>query len=190
MSKPNLRKVRDFLNLIRNRLPGRSEIIAAFSVMVFICHSWTLLGFFNKLSSFLLYFSIPEILGILAYMMAFAFLESLTFTAILVLLSAILPSSWLRDGFAFKGFVAIIIATGAFLLFQNYLGSDLPSTSILLFSAVTPIVLIAIMIAVVQSRPKLQHFLINLQDRFLILLFIYAPIGIFSLIVVLYRILI
>jgi hypothetical protein len=190
MSRPNLGKVREFLNLIRNRLPGRSEILSVFGVIVFICHSWTMLGFLNKLSSFLLYFNIGEILSIFAYMMAFAFLESLAFTGILVLLSAILPSAWLKEGFDVKGFVVVTIAVLTFLLLQTFLGTQYPSTLMILLGVLAPLVLIALAIFVVQSRPKLRSVLLNIQDRFLIMLFIYAPLGILSLVVVLFRILV
>jgi hypothetical protein len=54
-------------------------------------------------------------------------------------------------------------------------------------SIVIPLVLIAVLIRVVQFSPKMQNILLNIQDRFLIMLFIYAPIGILSIIVVLYR---
>jgi hypothetical protein len=178
------------LTLIRNRLPSRSEIIAVFGVIVFICHSWTMLGFLNKLSSFILYFTVGEIFGIFAYMMAFAFLESLAFMGFLVLLSAILPSRWLRNGFAFKGFVFTIIAAATFLLFQSFLRSEYPSTLMLSLSIFAPLIIIAILIHVVESSIVIRNILLNIQDRFLIMLFIYAPIGVLSLLVVMYRTLI
>jgi hypothetical protein len=178
------------LNLIRNRLPARSEILAIFGVVVFVCHSWTMLGFLNKLSSFMLYFNIGEILSIFAYMMASAFLESLALTGILVLLSAVLPSRWLKEGFEFKGFVIVIIAVVTFLLLQSFLTTQYPSTLVLLLGAIALLVVVAMVVSLVQSNPKLRSILLNIQDRFLVMLFIYAPIGILSLVVVLFRILI
>ena len=60
----------------------------------------------------------------------------------------------------------------------------------ILLGVLAPLVLIALAIFVVQSRPKLRSVLLNIQDRFLIMLFIYAPLGILSLVVVLFRILV
>jgi hypothetical protein len=175
------------LTLIRNRLPGRSEIFAVFGVAVFACHSWTMLGFFNKLSSFLLYFNVGEILSIFAYMMSVALLESIAVTILLVLLSIILPSSWLRDGFAYKGFVIIVIASAASILFQKFLPDDYPSTLMLAVSTIVPLALIVILIAVSRSIPRLQSLFLDIQDRISIMLFIYVPIGVLSLLVVLFR---
>jgi hypothetical protein len=187
MSQPAFGKVRDFLNLIRDRLPGRNEIIAVFGVAVFVCHSWTILGFFNKLPSFILYFTVSEMLSIFAYMMSVALLESIAVTIILVFLSMILPQSWLREGFAYKGFVIVAIATAASILFQKFLPDDYPSTLMLAVSAVVPIVLMVVVIGISQAFPRLRSLLLDIQDRISIILYIYVPLGILSLMVVFIR---
>ena len=157
------------------------------SIAVFVCFSWSIIGFFNKLSSFLLYFKPAEIAAIFAYMMAFALLESLVATSLLVLLSAVLPSSWLREGFAYKGFVILVIATADALAFQKSLGDVFPPTRTLLLLSILPLVLTVVLLVVLRSTPRLQSLLLNVQDRFLILLFVYLPIGIISLIAVTFR---
>lgn len=146
-----------------------------------------MLGFLNKLSSFILYFTLGEIANIFTFMMAFALLESLALTGLLVLLSIILPTSWLRDGFAFKGFVIAVIATVTSILFQKSLSDDYPSALVLAVSVIVPVLLTAALIAAVRSVPRVQNILLNIQDRVLIMLFIYVPIGLLSLMAVLYR---
>jgi hypothetical protein len=180
-------KVRENLDFIRNRFPRRSEVIPVLGVAVFVCHSWTMLGFLNKLSSFILYFTVAEIFGIFSYMMAVALLESLAVTGLIVLLGAILPSNWLRNGFAYKGFVIVAIASVAAILFQKFLPDDYPSTLMLAVSFIVPLALIAISIVVIHSIPKLQNFLLDIQDRISIMLYIYVPLGLLSIMVVIVR---
>ena len=175
------------MRVIGNRLPHRREVIAVLGVTVFLCHSWTLLGFFNKLPSYLLYFTPSEIFGVFAYMMAFALLESLGFTSLLVLLSFILPSSWLKDGFAYKGFIIVVIATAASILFQKYLPNDYPSALMLAVSAIVPLFLIVVLIGVSASTPSLQSLFRDIEDRFSIMLYIFVPIGLLSTAVVIAR---
>ena len=186
---PSGRKARERLNrnFISTRFPHRSEIIAVLSVAVFVCFSWSLIGFFHKLSSFLLYFTLAEIGAVFAYMMAFAMLESLVVTGILVLLSAILPSGWLREGFAYKGFVVLLIITADALLLQKLLGTVFPSTLKLSLLFLAPIAVIAILLSFLHTRPGVQNLLVKVQDRFLIMLFLYIPIGIISLVAVTFR---
>lgn len=175
------------MDRVFNRFPARSEMIAVLAVAVFVCFSWTLYGFFNKIPSFILYFTPKEIGSIFAFMMAFALLESLAVTGLLTLLSAALPSRWLREGFAFKGFVILLVAAGTAILFQKSLGDYFPSVPILLAYSILPLLMIVFLIWVVQSRPRVQSILLNIQDRILIMMFIYVPLGVLSLGVVLFR---
>jgi len=161
--------------------------MSVFGIVAFVCFSWSLIGFFNKLSSFILYFTLEEIGSVFAYMMAFALLESLVVTGFLVLLSALFPSEWLKNGFAYKGFLVTVILTIDAILFQKFLPYRTPSALLLGLSTILPMAIIVIMIHVLQSRPKLQNLFINVQDRFLILLFAYLPIGLVSLLVVTVR---
>jgi len=175
------------LDWINKRFPRRSEIIAVLSVAVFVCFSWTLYGFFDKLSSFVLYFTPAEIGNIFAFMMAFALLESLAVTVILTLISGILPSGWLREGFALKGFVILIILAVTSILFQKTLNLEFPSTLSLVGFLLVPLGLILALISLIHSKPKLKDFLINIQDRILIMLYVYIPLGLFALLVVLFK---
>ena len=157
------------------------------SVAVFACFSWSIIGFFHKLSSFLLYFTVGEIGTVFAYMMAFALLESLAVTGLLVLVSALLPSSWLRNGFAYKGFVILVLATADALLLQKSLGNVFPSTFKLVLFFILPVALTAILLSFLHTKPGMQNLVAKVQDRFLIMLFVYIPIGLVSLIAVTFR---
>ena len=162
-------------------------MIAVLAVAVFVCFSWTIIGFFNKLSSFILYFTPGEIANIFAFMMAFALLESLVVTGLLILLSAILPSKWLKEGFAFKGFVVLLVVAATAILFQKALRDYFPPLQTLLTFSILPLLLIALLVWFVHSQPKAQNILLNVQDRILIMLFIYLPIGVIGLLVVMAR---
>lgn len=182
-----MQKGQKILDSIQKRFPRRYDMLAVFGVAVFVCYSWTLLGFLFKLSSFVLYLTLGEIAHILAFMMAFALVESLLVTAVLVLLSAILPSGWLREGFAFKGFIIVLIATATSILFQNILVDNFPHPLVLLLFILIPIGLAVALIALARSAPKVYSLISNIQDRVLIMLFVYVPLGVLSLMFVLYR---
>jgi len=153
-------------------------------IILFVCHSWSLLGFFNRLSSFILYFRFAEIAEIFTFMMAFAFLESLLVDAALVLLSVILPSNWLRDGFVYKGLIAIVMATIAAIVLQRTLQGQYPALPILTLIWFTPLAWTVVFIILAQRKPRFQSILQGIAERISIMLFIYVPIGLLSLVVV------
>jgi hypothetical protein len=157
------------------------------SIAVFICFSWSIFSFFYKLSSFVLYLSLGEIASVFAYMMMVALLESLAATGFLVLLSALLPASWMKHGFAYKGFVILVIASINALLFQKSLDTVFPSILSLAAFSLLPIAFIVIMIQLLRSKPTLQNLIGKIQDRFLVMSLVYIPIGVLCLIVVTFR---
>jgi hypothetical protein len=175
------------LQILKNRIPHRSEIIAVLGVSVFACHSWSIWNFLHELPSFLLYFRPAEISVVFAYMMAFAFLESLLVTAGLVLAGIILPSKWLRNGFAYKGFIFVAVGSIAAFVLQKNLRYEFPSTQMLMLNLVIPLALIALFIAASHVVGPLQTVLLDIQDRISIMLYVYVPIGLVSLVVVAFR---
>ena len=120
-------------------------------------------------------------------MMAFAFLESLLVTGLLVVISAILPSQWLREGFAFKGFIVIVMASIAAIVLQRTLHGELPTLPILTLIWFTPLVWAVVFIILAQRRPRVQSILLDIAERISIMLFLYVPIGVISLLVVTIR---
>ncbi len=120
-------------------------------------------------------------------MMAFAFLESLLVTAGLVLAGIILPSKWLRDGFAYKGFIFVAMGSIAAIVLQKNLRYEFPSKQMLMLNLVIPLILIALFIAASHVVRPLQKVLLDIQDRISIMLYVYVPIGLVSLVVVAFR---
>jgi hypothetical protein len=175
------------LQILKNRFPHRSELIAVLGISVFVCHSWSIRVFLNDLPSLLLYFRLAEIAVVFAYMMAFALLESLLVAVGLALAAAILPSKWLRDGFAYKGFIFVIAGSIAAYVLQKNLRYEFPSTGMLMLNLVIPLTLSAFLIAASHMWRPLQKILLDIQDRISIMLYIYVPIGLVSFFVVVFR---
>lgn len=175
------------MQFLQNRLPHRNEIISVLGVSVFVCHSWSIRSFLNDLPSLLLYFRSSEIAVIFAYMMAVALLESLLITAGLALAAAFLPSSWLKDGFAYKGLIFVLIGSIAAILLQKNLRYEFPSTQMLVLHSIVPLTLIAGFIVLSQVWSPLRRLLLDIQDRLSIMLYVYVPLGLISFIVVVFR---
>lgn len=132
-------------------------------------------------------FTIAEISEIFAFMMAFAFLESLVITLLLAGLSAVLPSAWLKDGFAWKALVVLLVLAMASFGFQKFLTSSFPSPILLLSGCLLPLFLIGLLLYLTRSYSRLQQFLAGIQDRLSIMLYIYVPLGVLSLLYIMSR---
>src|SRR5512142_2070935 len=89
------------------RLPQPRQIVSCFAVIVFVTYSWTCLAFLWKLSSWVSFLPLAEIIGIFAYSLVTDLLSSLIVLAVLLVLAILLPPSFLRNQFAARGSAAV-----------------------------------------------------------------------------------
>ena len=120
-------------------------------------------------------------------MMAFALLESLVLTGILTLLSALLPPSWLRVGFDYKASLAVLIAGIASIVLQNDLGYYFPALLPLIGGTLAAFLIWTVLVVWLQRAPAAQQAITGFIERFTVFSYIYVPLGVIGLAVVLIR---
>ena len=178
------------LNFFRKRLPEQSEVYGVLGVVVFVVHSWSMRGFLHEVPSFILYFKIGQILAVFSYMMGFALLESLLVTIGLGLLSLVLPAGWFKNGFIYKSFVTVVLGGIAMLWLENTIMSwdnKFPPVELLLtFAGITIGVWVALLLLFHYIKP-LQKVLLFIADRIGVMAYLYVPLGLLGLFIVLIR---
>lgn len=175
------------MGIFKERLPAYQDMLAVLGAAVFVVFSWSIRGFLFIFPSRVMYFRAWEVFSIFMYMMAFALVESLLVVGGLALLGMALPSKWWREGFAYKGFLVILVGTIAALLYQRSLGDDLPSKVDLLLWTAAPLLLLLGLLALLRFFPRLSVFLASLAERFTVFAYLYLPLGLLGLLVVLLR---
>jgi hypothetical protein len=186
----------DLCRSIRSRLPTRSDTLHVFGVVLFVVFGWSIRGFLYKIPSFTLYFGLTANLAILSYMFAFALIESALVMAVLLLLSAVLPARVFKQGFAYKSFLAILVATLAAIAFETWWRIDFFKDMMAGMTYPIPpfvagiVVSIALLAALLRSFrfwPPLQKYAGFVMDQLSIFTYIYVPLGLLGLVVVLIR---
>ncbi len=184
------------LRSIRSRLPSRQDVLGVFGVVLFAVFGWSIRGFLFKIPAFTLYFGLTSNLAILCYMFAFALLESLLVTALLVLLAFILPGGILRHGFAYKGFIIILVASLAMITFDIYyrveyfkdiMAGDDSSIPRFFIGLAVSIAVLAALLWTARIQPRVQKIAQWVVDQMGIFTYIYVPLGLLGLIVVILR---
>ncbi len=172
---------------LKKFFPARREIVLVFGIILFAVHSWSIRAFLYEFPSLILYMNLGQVAGVFAYMMAFAFLESLLALGVILLVSAILPRSCYRQGFVAKGFLTVL-AAGAFAInVRMSMPNRYPGVEFLYVrAALAAAVLIGSILAAHFFRP-FQKALDFLAEQISIMLYIYIPIGALSLLVVIAR---
>ncbi|MFZ5818810.1 MAG: hypothetical protein ACOYYJ_02825 [Chloroflexota bacterium] len=175
------------MDIFRQRLPARQDMFAVLGAAAFVVFSWSIRGFLFVFPSRVMYFRAWELFSIFMYMMAVALVESLMVAGGLIALGMALPPKWLREGFSYKGFLTILVATAAAIFFQRSLGNDLPPKEALLLWMAAPVILLLGLLALPRFFPRLGLFLTSLAERFTVFAYLYLPLGFLGLLVVLLR---
>ncbi|MGZ6316444.1 MAG: hypothetical protein ACXWNQ_04225 [Anaerolineales bacterium] len=181
---------------ITSRLPERNELREVFNVVLFLVFGWSIRGFLFKMPALTLYFGLKNNLAVLCYMLAFALVETLIVTSVLVLISMLLPARVLRRGFAYKGFLTILVASVALILFQGYsqvnflkdmLADNYSSVPPLVMGVVGAAAVLVVLLWIFQRWPRFQKYLLTLVEQFGVFTYIYVPLGLIGLMVVIIR---
>ena len=180
------------MNCLKSRLPSRSEALAVFSIFIFFVFSWTLYRVAWYTPSWLEYLSIWSVLIIIAYVLAFALLESIGALALVVLFSLIFPSRFFKEKYALQGSsLAAVLSIGAALLQRKInLVYRLELWQLIVYplAGLLACVLLILLLAFLFRRFPLFSRLANaLLERMLIFVYLYTPLGLLGLLVVLAR---
>ena len=170
-----------------NRLPNKNQIISVYAVGVTILFSWAaIVTIRDSLFNWVLYFNTLELLTLTAYVMAGAFLESLVMIGALLLIAFILPRAWLTDKFIVRGSILIIAFLGAIMFYytQTPLGEAL--VNVYKFPLAFGFGTLILVLAAKYLKP-VEAALELIAERCTVFLYLYMPISVISVIVVVFR---
>jgi len=177
------------MHLLKSRLPPSASTLPVFAVISFLVYGWTLVIFFWKIPSWLMMLTLGEIFANLAYAMTAALLESLVILGLFLLISIILPDAMMKDVFVTRGTVAALIGLGSIMLYMyrfseigySFLDKLVPWT-------LSSLALTLLLTFLAPRIPFIVRLAAWISDRVTVFVYIFLPISLVSLAVVLYRI--
>jgi len=181
------------IQLIKSKLPTRQEVLPVFSIIIFFVFTWTLYMMYWNLPSWLRDMYIRDILILSTYVFAFALLESLIVLGGMVLLALLLPARFFKDKFVAQGgFLAVLVSLAAYLIHPKLVDA-LPLrllylVQIPIIALAGTIILIVLLSFLFDRLPGLTRVVNAFTEGMTIFAYIYLPLGLLSLFVVLLRI--
>lgn len=173
---------------LKNRLPASKDAFTVFSFVIFIVTSWCVYVSLPNLTSYLYHFNIIEILSIFFYLMAFALFESVLVTFVLIVIGFVLPSQWFSQGFAYKAPVPLLVVAVALMRLQESLSSgNIPPLRVFAGSVAVVLFLCAVLVFFFHRVRRLQTIMKIALERFELFTFIYVPLGLIGIVVMLIR---
>lgn len=156
-------------------------------VVAFPVYTWGIMGYLWRVPSLLLNLRPGEMLVVAAYLLSFALLETTGITLILLILSFLLPANWLRDQFIPMGTTIALMLTIWAVTMQWSMKNRAWTPSLLILWHLAFGLLCFMVYRLILRRPKWKAHLTRLADRLLVLLLLYLPLSLISLVVVVNR---
>ena len=173
-------------------IPPFRQIVPVYALQVLLVYGWAIIAFFYELPRWRFFLSPLETGAVFAYAMLFAFLDSVVFLAATLMLGAIFYRKFLQETYVpvMAGVsVSIYLWTGLlWSQYQHALRTGSPWVEERMPSGLLLALITTILLALaVQRIPALRKFFHALAERAQIFLYLYLPLSLLSLLVVVTR---
>jgi len=175
------------ITAFRKKIPDLEQLAKVYAVIVVMIYPWSMLRFFWRLSSWLYFSTLTDIVLIFTYMVAVNLLESLVVLIAPVFMNLALPAKWFYKDFVSKSSILVLLGLGYFMYFDNHLNSQAPFPLDLVY--LTPFIgiLILLLAFLLGSIRIVSDFISEVSNRLIIFLYISIPMSLLSVVVVLVR---
>ena len=174
---------------LRKKIPPLHEILALYATIVFLIYGWASITFFWKVPSWLYFLSLGEIAAILFYTFASSLLECTIILLIFLSASLVLPTKWLCNKFALRGSLIVYALTFWVVLFTLNSLIQLPTTIDVITFGIGMLVTSVLAILLAERFSFVQRLVITLGNRLTIFLYLWLPLGLIGILVMIFRIL-
>ncbi len=176
------------LLLLKDRLPSRQEAIEIFGIVSFPVFVWATIQILREMPSWLLRLTLPDLVAVVAYVEAFAFIESLVVFVGVVSALMLLPATWLVDRRVLVASVVTLVLSAVGVT-AHYTDQTLRQWGWQGIAVVIGLMLLAtaflLYLGLRSDRwPKLMN---EAVDRIVLLSYLYLTLGILGLVIVIVR---
>lgn len=178
---------------IQERIPNKLQIVHVFASITFPVYSWATYWALHFVPSLLKSLTILETLIVIAYVYVTALVEIIVLLLSLLIFTVIMPITWLKKGFVAKGTVLMWLIFISAIVAQYNIGYIRVRSDLRDFMIYIPIVIgiwIVLMLVfsfLISRFPGVEKSVDSLSHRLIAFLYIYIPISILSLIIVIVR---
>jgi hypothetical protein len=171
----------------KKRFPSVDQLMPVYAVIVTVVYAWSLLKFFWRLPSFLYSSTAGEIVVTYAYLNVVNFLESVVILLIPVALSFVLPDKWFYDRFTSKSVLLVSLLLGYLVYLARHIIVEQPFPYTLMKWSPFFGLLILVLVFLLDRIILLSKIAESLANRLVVFLYVFIPVSLISLLVVLFR---
>jgi hypothetical protein len=171
-------------------MPDFESARNVYAVIVFLLYSWTLSTSFYQLPSWIFYMNIKEIASIYAYAFSLNILESIFLLVFILFLESTILYKLPRKDFQWRSTITLLVLLGSSMLRLTVLGEytekEIFVSGQLIWWVYTMIFYAMLLIATLKIS-LLRRLFEGFAERVVIFLYIYVPLSIVSIVVIVLR---
>jgi len=162
---------------LRSKTPSIRQISQVFAVTFIMIYGWTTYGLIQRLSGWLYYLNIQEILSNYSYALVINFIETILFIGLILIINFLLPKRFFMDLFVARGSLFSMLGLGYLIYLALAVGqsksSQFPED---LFKRFPFVALVLFLMAVLLPQFEIvKKLLEGFADRAVIFLYIFLP---------------
>ena len=168
-----------------NRFGSRQELAYIFAVCIIPVHVWLIINVLREVPAWILRLTTWDLVGVLAYSLVFALVEStLVFLGVL-LLGIIIPVRFIR-GKAIALSTVLLFLTSTWFGFLHYNNQIIERRQVIPFVlwGISYVLVLLIAYFLIQRKQKLEALLNDFVKRLAVLSFIYFLMDIVSIVII------
>lgn len=172
--------------IFRERIPSNKDIFLAFASCTFPIYVWAIANLLREVPALILRLSVWDLVGVIAYTLNFALIESVLVLIMLLLLSVVFPAKFIRDKFVVFSTVIVFITSIWFEFVHIFAPTIWLEGEIKFISSVIILItcIAGIYLAVLRSE-RVKIIIQSLVERISVLILIYLTVTfLFTLIVI------
>jgi hypothetical protein len=162
---------------IKDKIPGINQITPVLAITALLLYGWTFYRFIDKLPSWLLFSTFPEILSYYAQTLVLNLVEFLLVIGVIVLINFLLPRQFFMEMFVARGSLLSGFSLGYLMYLAFSIGQSKLSQFPWKIFQWAPFVFIAIFLLaiVLPYILPIRKIVEDFADRAIIFLYILAP---------------
>ena len=177
---------------LKQKLPAFEQVLPVFSTILFIVFSWMFWQFFIQVPSWLFYMDAVKLLIMFAYVVSFSLIECLMLMGFIIVLCVVFPIGHFKEKFIAQGTIQVFLISlityvirQKIELFQKF---EIWKLAIIPLAALAIILVSTLIFSKVFNRFSLaRRFFDKLADRMMIFTYLYLPLGVAGLVIIVIR---
>ena len=174
------------------KFPSLQEITPVFSLILFIVFTWTIFRMLFQIPSWLYSHSKSGIFSLAAYVFSFALVESILMLVFILIVCLLLPRYLFKDRFIAQGSL-VVVACSVWALVVQFQRESLVKRDLFELMAWVMLFILSLLLITFISYILLQRFqkaqvvIEKIVDRMIVFAWIYVPVGLVSIVIVIVR---